>query len=449
MKYIPTLALLLGLSLLAANPAFVPLTSIAEDFSATWCGGCQLAFAGLDVVHTNTHPGEFISARLYTESADLSSPSVDARFNHYSVIGIPVVIFNGKTRIDGSNDQTSSGSEYMNALRPYLHGAAPVKIDISSFNPSTGAISGSVEMIAATLTLTDENFHIYLLEDDVTTQDTHVTRQIITQSISLGGAGNTWNFNASFTVNPSWNPAKLWAAAFIQMPNNTILQTGHTLPLPANNVRAAFDWDSNIVVPAGVPNFESQTFYVFNLGVADDFTTRIVRDEVPDDWYFNYCDEEGFCYPGDTPINVNIPPGTAKAFHFSFYLSTSNLARFRFVINSPTLGDYSIPFHIRTSDMVSSDDPLAPVANLSLAANHPNPFPFQTTLNVQSPKAMSSATVEIFNLRGQKVDSVTLNNLNSGLNTATWTPSSTLPSGIYFQKLAGSSQPPRRMLLLK
>ncbi len=89
MKYIATLILVLGISLLAALPNYYPLTSIAEDFSATWCGGCQLAFAGLDVVHANTHHGEFVSARLYTESADLSSPSVDDRFSHYEVSAFP------------------------------------------------------------------------------------------------------------------------------------------------------------------------------------------------------------------------------------------------------------------------------------------------------------------------------------------------------------------------
>jgi len=449
MKYIATLILLLGITMLAALPEYYPLTSIAEDFCASWCGGCQLAFAGLDVVHSQTHSGEFISTRLYTESADLSNPDVDARFTHYEVFGVPAVIFNGKTRIDGSNDQTSSGSVYREALRPYLHGASPLKINIATFNPATGVISGSVEMVSPTLSLTAEDLYIYLLEDNVTVQDTRVTRQIITQSITLSGAGNTYDFAATFTINPAYNQANLWAAAFVQMPNDSILQTGHTLPLPQVNVRAAFDWDSHIISDPSVQSYNSQPFWIFNLGTADNLNSRIEIDEAPADWYFNYCDEDGNCYPGNTPLAWSLGAGEAKAFHLNLWIGSSGLAKFRFVINSPSLGDYSIPFRFRTSDMVANDDPVLPVLNTSLGVNYPNPFSGRTSITVNAVKALDSATVEIYNLKGQKVDSVTMRDLKAGANLSQWQPSSDLPSGIYFQKLSGSAAPARRMLLIK
>lgn len=449
MKYIATLILVLGISLLAALPNYYPLTSIAEDFCATWCGGCQLAFAGLDVVHANTHHGEFVSARLYTESADLSSPSVDDRFSHYEVIGIPAVIFNGKTRIDGSNDQTSNGGAYYNALRPYLHGTSPVKINIASFNSATGVIYGTVEMLSPTLSLVDDDLYLYLVEDELSFQDTHVTRQVINQTISLSGAGSTYDFAATFSINPAWNQANLWAAAFIQRPDNAILQTAHTLPLPTYQVRAAFDWDNYIVSEPSVQNYNSQPFWIFNPGASDNFTTRIEVEEAPADWYFNYCDEDGNCYPGNTPIPITLASGEAKEFHLNLWIGSSGLAKFRFVVNSPNLGDYEVPFRFRTSDLVSGDDPLSPQLNFSLGSNYPNPFRSLTTISVNATKAIDAATVDIYNLKGQKVDSVVLRALTPGANTIQWSPSSDLPSGIYFQKLRGSYAPAGRMLLSK
>ncbi|MGI6198469.1 MAG: hypothetical protein ACOYIS_05040, partial [Candidatus Cloacimonadaceae bacterium] len=72
MKHTLTILLLISISLAFATPDYYPLTSIAETFSTNWCSGCQEMYAGIDVLHDQMHPGEFISARLYTESGELT-----------------------------------------------------------------------------------------------------------------------------------------------------------------------------------------------------------------------------------------------------------------------------------------------------------------------------------------------------------------------------------------
>lgn len=448
MKYIITFLLLTVVAFAAAEPHFYPLTTLAEDVSANWCGGCTLAFQGMEVVHEHTHPGELITTRLYTESGDLSSPSVDARISHYEVFGIPVLFFNGKTRIDGSGDGIADGSVYRNAIKPYLHGASPLKMEVTDFNPANGRVSGYVEMLDPAFNIQNQNLILYLVENNVTATDTYVTRQVITIPISLTGLGEQVFFDQFFTVNPAWNAANLWAAAFVQMTDNAIIQTAHTQAKPDYNFRCAFPWDANLVAEIGQP-FASEPLWFFNLGLDDDYFVSIVVDNAPADWVFNYCDEEGNCYPGFLQLPVSMASGEAKAYHLNLWVPSSGIAEFHYEITSTNLGTYSVPFRVRTSDIVSNHDPLAPAAALRLLPNAPNPFRSSTRLTVISDKANSEATVDIYDIKGRKVDSITIANLNAGENTLKWIPKADLPSGIYFQRLKGYPNTTRKMILTK
>ncbi len=55
MKYIYLIFALLACSILFAEPTYMPVTTIAEDFGATWCLNCPLAWQGLQAVHSVTH----------------------------------------------------------------------------------------------------------------------------------------------------------------------------------------------------------------------------------------------------------------------------------------------------------------------------------------------------------------------------------------------------------
>ncbi len=83
-----------------------------------------------------------------------------------------------------------------------------------------------------------------------------------------------------------------------------------------------------------------------------------------------------------------------------------------------------------------------------LYPNHPNPFNSETTINFSLP-IRSDVTLEIYNILGQKVDKVHLNNLKSGNNSINYSADN-LTSGIYFYTIENRGlKITGKMLLLK
>ena len=447
MKYYVLILSLVFAVALTASPAYFPLSSIAEGFYSTGCVSCLDGLAGMNILDDSAHNGEFINIRHYINSGALSNPSSDARFDHYQVFGTPSFILNGKTRIDGGGSWIADGSEYLNAYKNYRFGDSPLKMNLSSWSAATGQLSGTIEMISPTFNITNQKKYYVLVENDVTTEASHIVRDMAFETISLSGLGNVNNFSHTFTINPGWNQNNLWVAVFVQMDDDTILQSVSSLPLPAYNLRAAMDWEPRVVV-TGNSTFTSNPFWVFNLGNAEDYTMQIVVDSAPANWFFNYCDEEGYCFPGSVALPIYLPANSTKALHLNVITGASGIAQVRFQFNTPNLGTYDIPFRLLTDDVSVSDPSVSPAA-LKLGAAWPNPFSSELNLSLESTKDLPLATLEIYNLKGQKVDSISRNSIQSGTTVLSWIPSAQLPSGVYFMKLQGSEAKPLKVLLVK
>jgi len=447
MKNILLAILLLCVSLLSAELTYWPTTTLAEDFGATWCGGCPIAWEGLQVLHDYTHNGELISARLYTESGELSSPEIQQRFNYYEVVGIPAIIMNGKIRIDGSGEGIADGSLYGAALKQFRYTSSPIKMNISSFSATGGTLSGNIEMVSPTAAISNATVVYYLLEDNVGSE-THVLRSVLYDpNFALTGAGSSSTFNKTFTLNPTWVTANLWAVAAVQLENKAIIQNASTLPLPTYNLRAAMDWNPWVEGSANA-SYISQPFWLYNLGAADNYTMRIVVDYSPDDWYFNYCDEEGNCYPGNIERPFSLGTGDTEAYHINLWIGSPGYAYFRFVISSPNLGEYSIPFHYQVEGTSVTDPALSPAA-FRISSLYPNPIFSNAVFTVQSDKNAPQATIDIFNLKGQKVQSILGRSISTGQNQIAFSPDANLPNGMYFYRLQGSSAKAGKFILMK
>jgi len=439
--------LLLCLGILFATPGYVPTTTLAEDFGATWCPGCVTAWQGLQELHNHTHNGEFLSARLYTESGDLSNPTVQDRFNYYEVIGVPEVIFNGKVSVLGSDVGIGDGVLYNKALNQFRYTASPVSISIGSFSPTAGTLTGNVQMVSPTASIANAKMVYYLLEDDVSDSDTHVVRAILyDENVALSGVGTNYAFNKSFALTPSWNTANLWAIAALQLENKAILQSASSLPLPSYNFRAAMDWNPSVEGPANT-SYLSSPLWFFNLGASDNYTMRIQVDQAPDDWYFNYCDEEGNCYPGSMDRPFSLGAGEMASYHLNLWIGSPGFAYYRFVISSPNLGEYSIPFHYKVEGVANEDAVLIPSA-FSLGKVYPNPVSERAELSINAQKQGSQATVDIYDLKGRKVRSQNLTNLSQGQNRIALQVAD-LPNGVYFYKLHGQAAPAQKFILMK
>jgi len=89
----------------------------------------------------------------------------------------------------------------------------------------------------------------------------------------------------------------------------------------------------------------------------------------------------------------------------------------------------------------------APAA-FSVAQNSPNPFNPTTTINFTVPKA-DRVTVEVYNVAGQKVDTLVNGTMSAGTHSAVWNASGK-SAGVYFYTVkAGSFSKTMKMTLLK
>jgi hypothetical protein len=89
----------------------------------------------------------------------------------------------------------------------------------------------------------------------------------------------------------------------------------------------------------------------------------------------------------------------------------------------------------------------APAA-FSVAQNSPNPFNPSTTINFTLAKA-GKVTVDVFNISGQKVDTLVNTTMNAGNHSVTWNASKN-SAGVYFYTVkSGNSSKTMKMTLLK
>ena len=446
------LLMLLALTLLplAANPQYYPLTTLAEGFGASNDPHSDFAFQNLNAIWNQTNPEEFISCHFYHASGNLTTPSVENWISTQGVTVYPTVGINGNPVIIGN----VPAGYYWNVVSQYLYQSSPLRMELDSFDSSTGDAVITVTSLDPDLAPGNYTLVWYLLENGVQGKD-NVARLVETQSITLPPTGQQSSFNHSFSLDPAWNQSNLWMAASVRTTaQSAILQNVSSLPNPSHRLRAAMDWDPAALVAPPNDTFNSPTLWIFNTGESGNMTMQIVVDEEdvaadPLDWYFNYCDEEGGCYPGGQAMPLVLGAGEAKAFHLNLWVGSTGRVKFHFEINSQQLGTFRIPFVVRTTDYVGVSDELQAPSALRVTGNHPNPFRASTVFTVQAPKAAGQAVVQIYNSRGQKVDQVLTGNLRPGSNEVLWQVPAGLASGVYFYRLQGDASPARKMLLIK
>ncbi len=434
------LLLLLLAAALAANPPYYPLTTLAESCVLQGNAPSNTALANLANVLAATHRGEFIAARLYHNSGALSSPSVEDRFAWHNATSVPTVVFNGNEPLVGAQAE----AVYAQTVAAKRFQPSPIRMEINDFFTGDGSISVTASLLDPTVPITGQSLVLMLVEDNVGSE-TNVVRQIRYQTISLPASGDPVTFTDGFSLDASWNQANLWAVAAIQTADHEILQSVSSLLLPTYNIRAAMAWDpAGLVAPAN-SSMNSETLWIFNTGSYDTMQVLLLPDDAPADWYFNYCDEIGNCYPGSSPLPLVLGAGDSKAFHLNLWVGSPGVATFHYEISSPNLGTFIIPFALQAG--TAADDQLARPA-LRLDSNSPNPFRGNTTFRISADKS-GIASVQVFDLRGRLISTTPAQNLVPGSNRIDWQAPSGLPSGIYLYRLKDASAPPRRMLMLK
>lgn len=248
-------------------------------------------------------------------------------------------MFNGTYRIVGASVEDAQGGQYMNIIQDQSLNPAPVRIVIDSFNPATGAVGATVTMYSTSDALFEDNFHFILIEEDVAPADpeeTHVTRALISNQISLTGAGNTAVFNESFTIDPTWDQANLRVVAFVQRQDKEIVQTASSYDQPDFSIRAMVPFQRSMIGPGG-ENYQSDDMTIMNVGQTDTFTISLVVDEAAPGWVVSFTDSVGGTHTDplvfglteqeQTTFKVNVAPGSPGFMRYHFVVTSTNLEK--------------------------------------------------------------------------------------------------------------------------
>jgi hypothetical protein len=117
--------------------------------------------------------------------------------------------------------------------------------------------------------------------------------------------------------------------------------------------------------------------------------------------------------------------------------------------------DYQLQVTARNlSDFLeNNDDPSVPASTPILYGNVPNPFSGSTTIRFDA-KSNNLVTIEVYNVKGQKVATVVNNERSTGYQSVNWNGTDKngekLPSGVYLYKMkSGSFSATKKMILMK
>ncbi len=137
-----------------------------------------------------------------------------------------------------------------------------------------------------------------------------------------------------------------------------------------------------------------------------------------------------------------------KMFFFSFDISQINDDNEinMFILDALDWFDYV---------QVGNDEPNIPPETFSLIQNYPNPFNPTTTISFSVKQNSDFVTLEIYNIKGQKVKQLVSDQLSAGQHTVVWDGKDkngkSVTSGIYFYRLKAGKDfsKTKRMMLLK
>lgn len=332
MKQIVSWFLIILAFSLSADLIYQPQRIMAENATATWCTHCPDVYAGLEVVHSTYDFSEFASVRYYATSGDYGTPETQAAIDYYEITSYPTTVFQGLDEIVGGGTAIESGTPFLGVVQRYYFAPSPVRVEITSYNNQTGDISVSVEMFDPSYAINNAFLRLILIEDDVTAEYTHLTRDIINTNFSMMGSGDTFSYSDQFVIPTGVNSDNLQAAVFVQLPDHTILNSDNTYDRPAYKVRAIVPFNMVRFGPSSGLYVE-EPFTIYNDGLADEFLIRIILDEAPAGTYVTFCDENN-CYPSQAQVfldaegyqnyNADIQPGGPGMVRYHFEVSSAN-----------------------------------------------------------------------------------------------------------------------------
>jgi hypothetical protein len=154
-------------------------------------------------------------------------------------------------------------------------------------------------------------------------------------------------------------------------------------------------------------------------------------------------------------VNYIEPPMTWTQYSYPVP-SAYNAQRVFYGIKCENIGGSTLlidDIKIQAYSAVAVDDEVIPVAETALLGNYPNPFNPETAISY-SVKSDAPVTLEVYNLKGQKIRTLVNSDVKGGNYTVTWKGDdehgNKVASGVYFYKMSsGKFTSSKKMILLK
>lgn len=152
-------------------------------------------------------------------------------------------------------------------------------------------------------------------------------------------------------------------------------------------------------------------------------------------------------------VTVSLPPGSGQVLFDSVRNNPSDRIEFRNLAGTRIQVHFvNSIFTIAATDVRDIDRGIIP-RQYALSQNYPNPFNANTQIVFELPKS-GYATLEIFNLLGQKVNTLVNEYLSAGTKMVSWDGrddrGTSVPSGIHFYQLrSGDFTEKKKMVFLK
>jgi hypothetical protein len=241
----------------------------------------------------------------------------------------------------------------MNTIEARSFEPSPIEIEVD-FTTATGATTATVTMHSSTATISGENIHLILIEDDVNTtpatyDHTYITRAVYSEPISLAGQWDTAVVTNTFAIDPSWVNANLRVIALVQLASYEVLQAASSDPLPPFKIRGMVPFSRTEIGPSSAV-YETDPVTMMNIGMTDTFTIDIVIDTAPAGWTAEIRDSGGVIHTG--PLAFGLAADAQTTFTAVVTPASSGYMRYHIEVTSPNLArPLEIPFTYITDDV--------------------------------------------------------------------------------------------------
>jgi hypothetical protein len=241
---------------------------------------------------------------------------------------------------------------------------------------------------------------------------------------------------------------KLLVLCFLLMIIGTIFaELGVNIPFDPDIVGPSF-------VNTGSYTYDSDWITITNIGSTDEtYNLTWSFTNLPAGWTITVCNDLGLCYIPNMPAPIYLPAGSELLVHIQMGVNSAGGCELNITLSGGDLTEaMSFDFTFTTEDNVSADDII--YSETLQARNYPNPFNPSTTISFDLPQNSSSAVVDIYNAKGQRVKILSITEMQNNIASVVWNGTDEngqpVSSGIYYYKITMENHAiQNKMLLVK